>query len=56
MTQTARRLTIFALVMIIFALLFSGLVQRNGRDMRRVHLGTNISCLHPASPACVYAL
>ncbi|MBB4104817.1 hypothetical protein [Allorhizobium borbori] len=56
MTQSARRLTIFTLTMAIFALLFAELVARNGIDNRRVHLGTDITCLHKASPSCTYAL
>lgn len=56
MTQSARRLTIFTLVMVIFALIFAELVKRTDTDSRRVHLGTNIGCLHPASPNCSYAL
>lgn len=56
MTQSARRLTIFTLMMVIFALLFAELVERKAGDGRRVHLGTDITCLHPASPACAYAL
>lgn len=56
MSKTARRFTIISLSMLVFALLFAQLVQDNGGDTRRVHLGTSISCLHPATPACTIAL
>lgn len=56
MTQSIRRLAILSLLMAIFALLFAELVEHSSRDLRRVHLGTNITCLHPASPNCAYAL
>lgn len=56
MTQSTRRLTIFTLTMAIFALLLSELVARNSIDNRRVHLGTDITCLHKANPSCTYAL
>ncbi|MCX8999167.1 hypothetical protein NOF55_18850 [Rhizobiaceae bacterium BDR2-2] len=56
MTHSIRRLAIFTLTMVIFALLFAALVERTARDNRRVQLGTEIGCLHPASANCVYAL
>ena len=34
----------------------NALLARNGIDNRRVHLGTDITCLHKASPSCIYAL
>jgi len=56
MTRSTRRLTIFALIMVIFALLFAELVERASRDTRRAYLGTSITCLNPAAPTCTYAL
>lgn len=56
MTQSARRLTIFCLTMVIFALLFAELVKHNSGDNRRARLGADIACMQPGNPACTYAL
>ncbi|CDZ29353.1 hypothetical protein [Neorhizobium galegae] len=56
MTVLARRLTIVALIMTIFAFTFAALVAAPARNDLRVHLGTAVPCYHPATPNCVAAL
>lgn len=50
MEKLLRRLAIFTLTMMIFAFLMTSLVAQGPR---RVHEGTAIPCLHPASAFCV---
>lgn len=56
MTTMMRRFTIICLTMAIFAFSLSALVTQSDRMPKRVHLGTDIGCLHPASQNCVVAL